>query len=108
MSGEWQLGKKCRPGGLKSKRLKQAELHFATQLFSQRGCGGVAGAWGRGGGGGGGQKGRKRTSPSNDPMVFSRVKSLRVLRCLGERTKENVTCQGQRFLTLTGILALGA
>ena len=94
--------KKMLAWGPKSKRAKQAELHFIIQLFSQRGHGGMAG------GGAGGQRGQKRTSPSNNPVVFSGVKSLRVPPCLGERTKENVTCKGQGFLTFAGILALGA
>lgn len=87
---------------------------FYNQLFFKKGHGGGLAVgrgvgWGEGGGGaeGEGREAGKRISHSDNPMVFSKVKCLRVLWGLGEGTKENITFQGQQFMTLIQILALG-
>ena len=95
MSGEWQLGKNA---GLEDWKPKRAEasssalynpaLHFITQLF-------IKGAIGNPGKGGG-----SRGEGEKWGREF-------LVQIMGSGTKENATWQGQQFLTLIQILALG-
>lgn len=82
---------------------KWAVLCFVIQLFFKRSNGGPGERAKRRGG----REMGKRISRSNNPLVFSKVKSLRGLQRLGEWDKLNVTSQGQQLLTLSPVLALG-
>ena len=111
VSGEWQLGKKA---GLEDWKPKRAEagssalynpaLHFITQLFFK----GAIGNPGKGGGSKGeGEKWGREFLLQTIPWFSARSKDWEFCGALGSGTKENVTWQGQQFLTLIQILALG-